>query len=108
MVTTSKKQKDGTTRLYIREWRESLKLSVEEAGDRAGVSRTTFWRWETEQHRLNPAKIVVIAKALSLKPEQLWRSPVSSRPSLDALVEDAPDELHATALDVVKRIVGRH
>jgi transcriptional regulator with XRE-family HTH domain len=107
MVTKSKKEKDEEPRLYIKEWREHLRLSGEEAGDRVGVSRTTFWRWEDEQHRLNPAKIVKIAKAFGIKPEQLWHSPSSRRPSLDDLVDSVSDDVHATALDVVRRIVKR-
>jgi transcriptional regulator with XRE-family HTH domain len=107
MATPPKKTKDTSAHLYIREWREHLQLSDEEAGDRTGVSRTTFWRWETEQQRLNPEKIAKIAKAFGIHPAQLWQSPQSKRVSLDAVVEGTSDELYATALDVVRRIVGR-
>jgi transcriptional regulator with XRE-family HTH domain len=90
--------------LYITEWRKSVNLSVEDVGARMGVSRTTFWRWETEQDRLNPSKISKIAKALGIKLEQLWRPPVS-RPSLDDLAEDMSKEADLLELMRIDRAV---
>jgi transcriptional regulator with XRE-family HTH domain len=65
----------------------SPKHSVEDVGARMGVSRTTFWRWETEHDRLNRSKISKIAKVLGIEPERLWQPP-GRRSSLDDLVED--------------------
>jgi transcriptional regulator with XRE-family HTH domain len=94
-----------TEPLYITEWRKSVNLSVEDVGARMGVSRTTFWRWETEQDRLSPSKISKIAKALGIEPEQLWRPPASRPSSLDDLAEDVPKEADLLELMRIDRSV---
>lgn len=91
--------------LYISEHRVSRGLTVEALAGRVGVARETIWRWENEQHRLNPSKIAQLADALGVEPEELWRLP--QRASLDALLKDAPDDLHETALDIVRRLTRR-
>lgn len=104
MVTT----KIGRRRklhLYIKEWMDERGLSDEVLGNRMGVDRATVWRWRTQQHRLNPEKIAALAEAMNLESEDFYRPP--SRPSLDSLVANVPEELHKTALDIVRRLVGR-
>jgi hypothetical protein len=91
--------------LYVREWIEFRGLSDETVGNRLGRARETIWRWRTEQHRLNPEKLAELASALDIEPQDFFRPP--SRPSIDALVESAPDDLRNTALDIVRRLVGR-
>jgi transcriptional regulator with XRE-family HTH domain len=91
--------------LYIEEWIKFRGLSDETVGNRLGRARETIWRWRTEQHRLNPEKLAELASALDIEPQDFYRPP--SRPSIDALVEDAPDDLRNTALDIVRRLVGR-
>jgi len=88
--------------LYVSEWRESKGLTVERVGERLGVDRVTVWRWETQQNRLNPEKLAALAHAIGCEPEDFWRPP--ERPSLDALVKQAPDDLYRTAYDVVSRL----
>lgn len=84
---------------------EERGLSDEKIAGRIGVARETVTRWRGQQHRLNPDKIAALASALDLEPEELWRPP--SRPSLDALMKDASEELHSTAADIVRRLVRR-
>jgi len=91
--------------LYITQHREAHGLSVEELGARLEVSRTTMWRWEKEQWRLNPEKIAAIAYALGIEPEQLWRLP--ERPSIDAMLDEAPQHVHEAVADLAKRLSGR-
>ncbi|MFL5047658.1 MAG: helix-turn-helix transcriptional regulator [Xanthobacteraceae bacterium] len=91
--------------LYIAEWMEQRGLSDERLANRVGVARQTVYRWRVEQWRLDPDKIAVLASALDLQPEDLWRPP--SRPSLDAMVKDVPEELRKTAADIVRRLVGK-
>jgi len=93
------------THLYISQWREHRGLSVEALAGRLDVERQTIWRWENEQHRLNPEKIGALAVALDIEPEDLWRMP--ARRSIDAILKDAPDELHDTAIDIVQRLARR-
>jgi len=91
--------------LYISEWMEHRGLSDDQIGNRLGVGRTSVWRWRTQQHRLNPEKIAALAEALDVEPQELWRPP--ARRSVDALLRDAPDELHETAVDIVERLLKR-
>lgn len=95
----------GAAHLYIKEWMDELGVSDEKAANRIGVARETVYRWRTEQHRLNPDKIAELAHALNIEPEQFYRLP--GRPSLDALVKDAPVDLQNTAADIVRRLVGK-
>lgn len=78
--------------LYIAEHMEAKGINDERLAGRLDVARETVTRWRNEQSRLNPYKIDAIAKALGLKSGmELWRPP--GRPSLDAALTDAPDEL---------------
>lgn len=90
--------------LYVTEWFENRGLNDEKVGARVGVDRATIFRWRKEQHRLNPDKIAALAKALDIEPQELWRPP--ARPSLDALVKDASDDVVSMAFDIVKRMAG--
>src|SRR5262245_49129028 len=101
-------RKGARTHLYIAEWIAHFGLSDEQVANRLDppVARETVWRWQKEQHRLNPGKINALAQALGIDPRQFWRPPVKDQPSLDVLVEGAPDELRATVTDVVKRMVA--
>ena len=85
--------------LFIEEWMEERGLTDEILGETMGKSRTTVWRWRTEQNRLNPKKIFALAKAIGCEPEDFWRPP--GRPSLDALVKDATDQTVENAAEVL-------
>jgi len=87
--------------LYITQWREGKGLSVEKVADRVGVSRESVWRWENQQHRLNPGKIKALADAIGCNPEDFWRLP--ARPSLDAMVKDLDDDTYELTVDLVRR-----
>lgn len=102
MVTQVRRGARG--HLYIEEWFKERGLNDEKVGNRVGVDRATVHRWRKEQHRLNPGKIAVLAQALDLEPEDLFRPP--ERRSLDALVKDAPDDVVNMAFDIVKRMAG--
>lgn len=98
-------RKSTRKHLYIEEWMAHRGLGDEQVAGRLDVARETVTRYRGQQHRLNPDKIAAIAHALDCEPEELWRPP--GRPSLDAMVKDATDDLRATAADIVKRLVGR-
>jgi transcriptional regulator with XRE-family HTH domain len=98
-------RKTARARLFIAEWIEHRGLSDEKIANRIGVARETVWKWRNQPRRLDPDKLAALALALDIEPEELWRPP--HRVSLDALVKDAPDDLHATAADIVRRLVGR-
>ncbi len=98
----------GTTRiggrrrfhLYISQWRDHRGLSLEELGNRVDppVAKNTVWRWENEQHRLDPQKIARLAQALDLEPEDLWRPPPGR--SIDAILADAAPEMREAMVDM--------
>jgi transcriptional regulator with XRE-family HTH domain len=90
--------------LYIEQWMEARGLSDQKMADRIGVERPTVTRWRRQQHRLNPEKIAAIAAALDIEPAELWRPP--SRPSVDALLRDADDDMLQRAAEVVRLIAG--
>lgn len=94
--------------LYLTQWRDHFNLSDDDWAQRVGVTRTTIWRWQVEQWRLDPGKIFALAKALDaeFEPEQFWRLP--SRPSVDAILKDAPIEVIAeTMADAARRVAKR-
>ena len=92
--------------LYIKEWMETKKVSDDELANRLDIGRATVWKWYSQQHRLNPEKIFNIASALGIRPEELWSDP--SEPNLNAIIADAPEDLRATAADIVRRLVAHH
>lgn len=110
MVTKSRKsvttiRKSTHKHLYIEEWMDRRGLNDESLANRIGVARATVTRWRKQQHRLNPGKIAAIAAALDLEPSALWHP--SHRPSLDAMVQNAPDALVNDAAEMVRLFVAR-
>lgn len=97
------KRQPVTARLYIKEWREHLGLTLEQVGERLGVARGQVSKWELEQHRLNPLKIANLEAAMDL-PRGSFHQPPHRR-SLDALVADIDDQFYNTVADVVERLV---
>lgn len=102
-------RKGARVHLYITEWFDAKDLNDEKVGNRLGVDRATVFRWRKEQNRLNPAKIAALASALEIEPEDFWRPPPppDAPPSLDKLVEGAPDNIRAMAVDIVRRMAGK-
>lgn len=90
--------------LYIDEWMAHKGKTDQKVAEALETSRTTIWRWRTQQHRLTPSKIAALAWGIGCNPEDLWRLP--ARPSLDAMVHDVPDDTFETAMDVVRRITS--
>lgn len=106
MVTRIGKKKPP--RLYIDEWIAAKELDHTKVGQRMEppVSRTTVWRWVNEPWRLNPEKMAALADAIGLEsPTMLWYSP--DRPSADALLARATDDVHRTVIDIVERLTRR-
>lgn len=98
-------RKGAKPHLYIEEWQAKRGLSDQDIAGRVEVSRETVWRWKNEQHRLNPQKIAALAHALDIEPEDLWRPP--ARQSLDAILKNAPEEVHSMAIDIITRLSRR-
>lgn len=92
-------------RLFLREHREAKQVSATIMGGRLGIERESVLRLEREPWRVNSEKQAAYAAALELAPEDLWRPP--GRPSLDAMVETAPQDIQEMATDLVRRLVSR-
>ena len=107
-VATQRKKTGPPTRsphLYISEWFDHLSLSDEDVGRRLGKARETVWRWRVGQRQLTVDKLVLLARALDIEPEQFWQPP--ARPSIDALLKYASDDDRAVAFDIVSRLTRR-
>ncbi len=88
---------------YIKEWIEFLGLTDDIVAQRAGVDRTTVWKWYTQQQRLGPDKVAQLAEALDRDHRELLHPPTV--PSLDALAEGASDaERAAMIVDITRRM----
>jgi transcriptional regulator with XRE-family HTH domain len=98
-------RKGARTHLYVKEWREHRGLSLEQVGGRLGVEKNTVWRWENEQHRLNPGKQAELAYALGIEAIDLWFLPPGR--SLDAMLKDEPSDVRSMAVDIVSRLIKR-
>ncbi len=92
-------------RLFIKEWMDYRGLSDTTVANRLEVARETVYRWRTQQHRLNPTKLAQLASALDCDPRDFWQPP--SSPSLDAIMKRAPDDLKATAADILRSLIKR-
>lgn len=81
-------------------------MSAEAMARELGMERESVYRLERLAFtRLNPKKQLAYAKALNIKPEDLWRPP--GNPSLDAMVADSSDDIQALAADIVRRLVDK-
>lgn len=92
--------------LYIKEWREFRNMSGERLAGLLEVDRTAIWRWETGKRRPNPEQQAAIAHAMGIEPADLWRLP-ATRPSLDALMKDAPDDIFDAVAEMARRLTRR-
>ena len=90
--------------LYIDEWFAHRETNDEKVAGRLDLDRTTIWKWRKNPSRLDPGKMEALARALDIEPEELYRPP--SRPSLDAIVKNYPEELQLKAAEIV-RLLGK-
>lgn len=88
---------------------EDRGFSDERLADRLGVDRVTVTRYRSQQHRLNPDKIAAIAAALDIEPEELWAPPgPRTRPRIDPMLRDAPDETVREIAEMAAILLRRH
>lgn len=84
------KSKPSRRRLFLAEHREAAELSADDVAEALGIDRVSVYRWERQQHRLNPDKQTAYAHAVGVEPEDLWRRP--GRPSVDGMLAKVPDD----------------
>lgn len=103
MVTRIHKSTPG--RLFLKEHRVAHKVSAEDMAGRLGIERESVYRVERGPLRLRAKWQGEYAHALDIDPRELWNPPGVR--SLDAMIEKAPDEVRAMAVDIVMRLVQR-
>lgn len=93
-------------RVYLAAWREHLKLTQQQVGDRiaGGIDKGTVSRWENAKRVPSVNVLAAYAEALHLPVATLFRRP-DDRASLDEMVVNASKELRDKAEEVVKIIV---
>lgn len=106
MVTRIHTQNPG--RLFLRENRKAKGLSAKVVGERMGIERESVLRFERlSVTRADPTKLANYANAVQLTVDELRRPPgTKARPSLDALVADAPDEVVERAAAMIQLLRG--
>jgi transcriptional regulator with XRE-family HTH domain len=88
-------------RVYLAEWREHLRLTQQEIGERIGdVDKGTVSRWETAKRAPSLDVLAAYAEALRVPVGFLYRRP-NLGPSLDDMVADAPEELQRKAAEMI-------
>lgn len=103
MVTDTRHKR--LRRLFIKEWQDHQKIGPETMADRLKIERESYYRLIREQHRINTVKLAELADAMGIEPADFYRPP--TRPSLDALLEKATDDVRETAVDIVRRLIGK-
>lgn len=104
MATTPRIGQRRRAHLYIDEWFEHRGLNDAKVAAKLEIDRTTVWKWRTNPSRLDPGKMEALAAALDIEPAELYRPP--TRPSLDAITKDFPDDLQQKAAEIV-RLLGK-
>jgi plasmid maintenance system antidote protein VapI len=94
--------------LFIKEWQEHWGITPSALAARIGVTRESYYRLLREPPRITIPKLHEIAYAMGhgMTAQDFFRPP--QRPSMDAMIENAPEDLQRTAVDIVKRLVGRN
>lgn len=92
-------------RLYLRENRRAKGLSATQVAGRMDMERESVLRLERETWRCSPDKQAQYAAAIGVDPRDLWNPP-SAGPSIDAIVQNEPDEVRHMAVDIVRRLVA--
>ena len=74
------------------------------------IERESYYRLEREWWTINTGEQDIIAKAIGIKPSQLWfppPQPGQERVSLDEMLEDMPENMQQAAILAVRGIAGR-
>lgn len=85
--------------LYIDEHMEAKDKSPSDMAEALETNLTTVWRWRTGKQRPSNHDIARIASFLECeRVEDLYSPP--GRPSIDAQLRDAPDEIYRHIFDI--------
>lgn len=90
-------------RLFLKEWRDKLKLSQEQIAARLETDKGTISKLERGRQKVTDDWLFGLAWAMGVEPERLFRHP--DAPSLDDLIRGAPDNLKKQIFQVVEALV---
>lgn len=101
-------------RLHLKAHRKSQGISAPEMGEKLGIERESVLRQEREWWRVKPPMQLKWAAVLGCDVEDLWSPPptkpatptIARAQSLDAIVKDAPADVHKMIVDIVSRMVA--
>lgn len=100
--------KHPSGRIYLEEWMAFRGISDEAMAKRLEVARETVTRYRNQPHRINTPKQAAIARVLDITPGELWDPPgAPSRPSVDAILKDVPDDVLQHAIEYATIIAKR-
>lgn len=92
-------------KIYIREWREAMDLSLDDMAARLRTSKATLSRKET-MHRVNDLDwIAACAEVFNRNLEDMFHPPGERR--ADEMVRDMPPEMRDIALDALSGMLSR-
>jgi len=93
MVTRIYRHQQGYPRLA--EWMKRKGIDDKRLAERLdGITRESVTRWRTQRRRPKPENVAALAHALGIEEDQLWQlPPPEKRPSIDAILKDASDEI---------------
>ena len=86
---------------FLRQWRQERQLTQQQLADRTGTTHGTISRIENGVIELSDYTIVRFARALSIHPGDLYRSPHDSYWALCREMEKLSDERRATVMRLI-------
>uniref|UniRef100_UPI003BA94D97 helix-turn-helix domain-containing protein n=1 Tax=Stappia sp. TaxID=1870903 RepID=UPI003BA94D97 len=87
--------------VFIYEWRRRLGVTVSRLAEEAGIDQGTLSSLESGKRRLNLDHIFGIARALGIKPYQLFLPPDDESLALEARLRDLPADVQRQAMRIL-------
>lgn len=106
-----KKRPPRRIKLYTREWRKFMGVSAVDCAAALDIERISYLRLEREPWRITVAEQDIIAKTIGVTVSQLRFPPPEAGKeapvSIDAWMQDAPENVRAIVIAAVKGMLGK-
>lgn len=89
-------------RVFLKEWREHLKLTQEQIADRIGTTKGTVSRMEVSTREPNLGYLAAFAEAINCNTGQLFYDP--KQPTCDDLLRNATPEQADQAYRILRAL----
>lgn len=109
----TKRNKAKLTRrpFYLKEWRKFMGTKAVDLAIALDIERESYYRLERDWWTISTGEQEILAKAIGIKPSQLWFPPPKAgqqeRVSWDDLIEDIPENLHEAAFLALRGMAGK-